>query len=104
MNFEIENRSSRAGTDVPQLYISPPTSDVDRPVRELKAFKRVHVGPNDTKEVEFQLPSSAFSYFHPEKLGWIVEDGRYDILIGNSSRDIQIEQTITLGDTSKLEN
>jgi len=104
VNFEIENRSSRAGTDVPQLYISPPTSDVDRPVRELKAFKRVHVGPNDTKEVEFQLPSSAFSYFHPEKLGWIVEDGRYDILIGNSSRDIQIEQTITLGDTSKLEN
>ncbi len=104
VHFEIENRSSTAGTDVPQLYISHPTSDVDRPVRELKAFKRVHVGPNNKKEVEFQLNRSAFSYFHPEKRRWTVQDGIHKILLGTSSRDIKIEQTITLGDPSKNED
>ncbi len=100
VRFEIENESNVAGTDVAQLYLSHPTSKVDRPVKELKAFKRVHVGSNTKKEVEFELSSDAFSYFHPEKRKWTVEDGHYKILIGNSSRDVKISQIIALGEPS----
>jgi len=69
---------------------------VDRPVRELKGFDKVHLEPGASARVTIELDASAFSYFHPEEFRWVMESGTYEIQIGNSSRDIHLAAVIAL--------
>jgi len=90
-NVNVRNTGKRAGAEVVQVYVHDGHSKIDRPVHELKAFKRVELQPGETRSVEFFLDRSAFSYWSPEKKDWVLEPGTFEVQVGASSRDIRLK-------------
>lgn len=96
VSVDVTNTGSRAGKEVVQIYVRDPESRAVRPVRELRAFDKVQLQPNETKTVSFTLSKRAFAYYEPDIHDWYAEPGEYVIEIGRSSRDIVLEQSVTL--------
>ena len=101
----VTNTGSRPGTEVVQLYVSPPRSHRPRPDLELRAFAKVELDPGATTEVALQLDRRSFARWNPvlsghaelpDELqarfpaegGWVVDPGTYHLCIGRSSSDI----------------
>jgi beta-glucosidase len=92
---KIKNTGSREGMEVVQLYIRKEYSSVVRPVKELKAFKKVSVQPGEVKQVEMTLKISECGYYN--NLGeYILEPGIINIMIGSSSEDIHLTAKVNL--------
>lgn len=96
VSFKVKNVGNMSGKEVVQLYISPKDSIVDRPVKELKRFDKVSLDPGEEKTVSFTIESSDLSYYNVCLRDWHVESGNYGILIGASSRDIRLEENISV--------
>lgn len=80
----ITNVGDVDGSEVVQVYIRDVQSSVTRPVKELKAFEKVHLKPGETKKLEFVLKSEALA-FYDINMDWVVEPGVFNIMVGNSS-------------------
>ncbi len=89
VSLNVRNSGSRAGAEVVELYVQPPPSRVDRPVKELKGFARVMLQPGETRAVSFKLDKAAMSYYDSAFHDWVAEPGRFTVLVGASSRDIR---------------
>lgn len=89
VNAEVINKGSHAGKTVIQIYVSDMESTLTKPVRELKAFRKIHLEPNEKKTVSFTLDRHAFESYDPNRHMWIMEEGFYEIHAGLSSRDLQ---------------
>jgi beta-glucosidase len=94
VTLTITNIGKVEGAEVVQVYIRDVQSSVTRPVKELKAFKRVNLKPGETKKHEFVMNSEALA-FYDINMDWVVEPGRFNIMVGNSSADNDLE-TVTL--------
>jgi beta-glucosidase len=92
----IRNSGKRAGAEVVQLYIHDGHSKIDRPVKELKGFERVDLKAGESKNVTFTLDRDSFAYYSMAKHEWIAEPGKFEILVGASSRDIRSRATFDL--------
>jgi len=97
-SLDVTNTGSRAGAEVVELYVHDPAPKIDKPVRELKGFSKVMLGPGETKTVMFTLPPRALAYCDVPGKRWKADAGVYDIEAGASSRDIR--QTAALRLTS----
>lgn len=95
-SFRVRNEGSRAGAETAQLYVAPQTGGVYRPRQELKAFSRVYLEPGEEREVVLRLDARSFSVYSPQQKQWQVEAGCYLIRVGGGSRDIRLEQALTL--------
>ncbi|NNE73715.1 MAG: hypothetical protein HKN26_08640, partial [Acidimicrobiales bacterium] len=115
---DVRNTSDRAGSDVVQVYVEPPQSVLHRPVRELKGFAKVHLGPGESTTATIELDARAFAYYDPgdadyealasaapvpaeggqrhTEAGWYVEPGDYQIVVGRSAADHVHVVTVTL--------
>lgn len=89
--FELANTGSRAGTGIVQLYIRDLYSSYTRPVKELKNFARVHLEAGETKTVRFDITPDKLAFFDRE-MHSRVEKGAFEILIGASSRDEDLQK------------
>jgi beta-glucosidase len=97
VTFQVTNNGSRTGTEVSQVYVSPPvTSRAGRPIRELRGFSRESLETDQSISVTIILDRSAFSYFDESKHEWVVEPGSYTIEVGSSSRDIILTGPVAL--------
>ncbi|MCX6151255.1 MAG: glycoside hydrolase family 3 C-terminal domain-containing protein [Ignavibacteriales bacterium] len=96
VTFEIKNTGKVAGAEVAQLYVRDIESKLDRPVKELKGFKKVFLKPGESKTAELTLDASSFSYYEPSLKYWLLESGEFEILIGASSRDIKLKGNCSL--------
>ena len=83
---DIANTGSMAGCEVVQLYIAYPVSAVDRPVKELKGFTRVHLEPGETKTASFEVKAEDLAYYDVDAGGWVVDEAEYIVYVGSSSR------------------
>lgn len=92
----VTNVGDREGKEVVQLYISDLKSTIDRPVKELKGFKKVSLKPGETAEVKFTISRDALSYFDADKHQWVVEPGKFEALVGSSSHDIHSKVPFTV--------
>jgi beta-glucosidase len=90
VSLQVTNTGTRAGAEVVELYVHDGHSKIDRPVRELKGFRRVELNPGQTKTVLFVLGRSALSYWSPDKKDWVAEPGTFEVQVGASSRDIRL--------------
>jgi beta-glucosidase len=90
VSARITNTGARAGREVVQLYVSAPSATVRRPVRELRGFRKVALGPGERTTVHFDLGWRDFAYFHQERGRWVTEPGEVGIHLGASSRDIRL--------------
>ena len=92
----ITNSGSVAGAEVVQLYVKPGVTAVKRPEKELKAFEKVFLKPGETKTVTLALPAESFKYYDEGKKDWVLAPGKFDLLVGSSSRDIRQTGSVTL--------
>jgi len=90
----VTNTGDRAGTEVVQLYIRDCVSSVTRPIKELKAFKKVALQPGSSTHVELDITPDSLA-FHDIDMKYVVEPGEFTIMVGTSSRDCDL-QTLTL--------
>ncbi len=96
VSVDVSNTGTRAGKEVVQLYVRDIQARLARPEKELKAFRKVHLQPNETKTVAFELSHDALAYYDPEQEGWLAEAGEFEVLVGSSSRDIHLRRRFTL--------
>ncbi len=96
VSLTVRNSGARAGAEVVELYIHDGHSSVDRPVHELKGFRRVSLAPGESSAVHFALDRSATAFYSTAKKTWVSEPGQFDVLVGSSSRDIRLKGVYTL--------
>jgi beta-glucosidase len=94
---KVRNAGNVQGDEVVQLYIRDLLASVARPVMELKGFQRIHLLPGQTKEIIFAITPSMLSMLDKD-LKTVVEPGDFRIMIGASSRDIRLKETLTVRD------
>lgn len=99
LTVNVKNTGSRAGAEVVQLYVHAPSGRIDRPVRELKGFKRVELAPGQTKAVSFNVPPPALAYCDAAGKQWKADAGTYELQVGASSRDIRLKVPLSLSAT-----
>ncbi len=102
VSVDVTNTGKMAGKEVVQLYVADKESTVIRPVKELRDFAKVELVPGETKTVSFTLGKRAFAYYSVKLHDWHVETGEFDIMIGQSSRDIVLTKTVTVESTVKI--
>lgn len=90
LKYKIKNTSNIGGEEISQVYIRDVFSMVSRPDKELKAFNKIYLSANEEKEIEIQLDDFAFSYYSEALKRFYVENGKFEVLIGASSRDIRL--------------
>ncbi len=83
VEIPVTNSGAMAGDEVVQLYIKYPSGAVTHPPKELKAFRRVHVEPGETVNVQLAVPAKDIAYRNAG--AWVVEPGTYEVLVGPSS-------------------
>jgi beta-glucosidase len=96
VSLKLRNQGKRAGAEVVQLYVHDGHSSVDRPVKELKGFRRVELAPGKSATVNFTLDKSSIAYYSTQKKDWIAEPGTFDVLVGTSSADIKLKGSFEL--------
>jgi len=96
VKFSVKNTGNVNGSEVVQLYIKDIKSSIDRPVKELKGFKKVNLNPGEEKVVELTIDKNALSFFDPKTKEWTAENGEFEILIGSSSQDIRLKEKFIL--------
>ena len=89
----VSNTGKREGDEVVQLYIRDMLSSVARPVLELKGFQRVHLAAGESKIISFLITPEMLQILN-EKMEPVVEPGEFRIMIGSSSRELQLKDTL----------
>ncbi|MES0864854.1 glycoside hydrolase family 3 N-terminal domain-containing protein [Ruegeria sp. SCPT10] len=93
LSFTIRNNGERKGVEVPQLYVRDQVASLVRPIKELKCFARVTLDPGQQARVEFVVPTDMLN-FSGSSGARIVEPGTFELMIGASSSDIRLKDTI----------
>jgi beta-glucosidase len=97
IDVTVTNNGSMVAEEVVQLYIRDRVASVTRPVKELKDFRRIRLGPGKTEVFTFVLPAEKLAFYQAD-MNYAVEAGDFEIYVGNSSRD---EDLLTLRLTVK---
>lgn len=90
---EVTNTGARAGTETVQLYIRDLVSSVTRPVKELKGFRKIELQTGETKTVALDITPESLA-FYDIHMSYVVEPGEFEIMVGNSSRDCDLQKVI----------
>ena len=88
VSVEVSNTGKVAGDEVVQLYLHHVKSSVPWPPKELCGFERVSLKPGEKKTVTLTLKGEQLAYYDVTTHDWAFEPGKYEILVGSSSRDI----------------
>ncbi len=94
VRVDVVNMGSRPGDEVVQMYIRDKVSSVTRPVKELKGFQRITLSPGQTKSVTLEITPEHLAFYNID-MNYVVESGEFEIMVGNSSRDQDL-QKVTL--------
>jgi beta-glucosidase len=90
---DVTNTGKRAGAEVVQLYIRDLVSSVTRPVKELKGFKKVWLQPGERVTVTLEITPALLAFFDVN-MKFVVEPGDFEIMVGTSSRDADLQKMI----------
>lgn len=101
VTVDVTNTGACEGKEVVQLYIHDATNAVRRPIKELKGFEKVSLKPGEIKTVSFTLDYRSFAWYHTDMHDWFAAAGIYEVLIGSSSREILLSETIHMSTEKK---
>jgi beta-glucosidase len=96
VSFDVENSGQREAAEVAELYVGDPSAKVERPVEELKAFKKVRLQPGERQHLTLHLDKRSFAYWDVKSQDWRVDPGQFKIMVGDSSEHPLLNGTITL--------
>ncbi|MET8139772.1 glycoside hydrolase family 3 C-terminal domain-containing protein [Sphaerisporangium sp. NPDC005288] len=91
---KVTNTGGRAGDEVVQLYTHQATSRVTQPVKQLRAFQRVHLAPGQTKTVTLSFKAADLALWDVTRGRWTVEKARHDVMVGGSSAAVHQRTTL----------
>jgi beta-glucosidase len=87
VSVTVTNTGERAGSDVVQVYVRDVESSVPRPHKELKGFAKVHLAAGESERVTVALDRRSFAVWDVAAHDWLVEGGRFEIVVARSSAD-----------------
>lgn len=90
----VRNTGKIAGKEIVQVYVQPVKPGLKRPLRELKAFSKVHLEPGEARTVELKLQARDFQYYDIAHAGWVLDAEAFVIEAAASSRDIRLTSRI----------
>jgi beta-glucosidase len=85
-SVDVANTGARGGEEIVQLYVGFAGSKVDRPVKLLRGFAKVALGPGETKRVKLPVKVKDLAYYDPQTKTWLLERMEHVVLVGPSSR------------------
>jgi beta-xylosidase len=88
---DVTNTGKSAGTEVVQMYIRDLVSSVTRPIKELKGFKKVSLRPGESQTVAIDITPESLAFYDVD-MEYVVEPGEFEIMLGNSSRDEDLQK------------
>jgi beta-glucosidase len=98
VRFRLRNVGSRAGEEVPQVYVGPPPSPpVPLAEKSLAAFDRIELAPGKARRVKLHVGERELSYWSTSAHDWVVATGRRPVYVGSSSRDIRLQSSVRVG-------
>nr|WSX75042.1 glycoside hydrolase family 3 C-terminal domain-containing protein [Streptomyces sp. NBC_00899] len=92
VGFDVTNSGSRAGAEVPQVYVGQPAT-TGEPPKNLRGFTRITLNPGQTQHVAITLDARSFQYWNN---GWTDAAGTNSVYVGSSSRDIRLTGSTTI--------
>jgi beta-glucosidase len=93
VSVDVTNTGERAGSEVVQLYIRDSYASAVRPVKELKAYRKVLLQPGERQTVTFELSDEDLKFYDID-MNYVVEPGEFEIMTGNSSRDADLRKAV----------
>ncbi|MGB7840045.1 MAG: glycoside hydrolase family 3 N-terminal domain-containing protein [Terrimicrobiaceae bacterium] len=90
LSLKLENSGASEGCEVVQVYVRDVLASLVRPVKELKAFKRVTLRPKEKAVVSFSIPVDMLNFTNRDNQR-MVEAGEFEIMVGASSSDIKLK-------------
>jgi beta-glucosidase len=93
VSINVKNTGQYDGDEVVQLYVRDVEASLQRPMKQLAGFERIHLKKGEEKTVGFTLTAESFSYYDVAGGKFIVEPGRFDVMIGASSDDIRAKDS-----------
>ena len=89
VKVDVTNTGDREGKEIVQLYIGDNESSLERPVKELKGFRKIALAPGQTKTVTFEIEDDMLKFYDPAQKGWVLEKGEFTAYVGAASDDIR---------------
>jgi beta-glucosidase len=96
VSVNVRNTGTRSGDEVVQMYIAHTDSKVERPIKELRGFKRVTLRPGETATVSLPLKASTLAYWDESRGSFEVEADQLNVMVGSSSADIKLQQVVNV--------
>jgi beta-glucosidase len=90
---DVTNTGKREGTEVVQLYIRDLVSSVTRPIKELKGFHKLRLKPGESTTVSLEITPEHLAFYDVD-MNYVVEPGDFEIMVGNSSRDVDLQKLV----------
>ncbi len=95
LTVKVKNTGKVEGKEVVQVYVNDKISSVVTPVKVLKGFKKVELAPSGSKTVAFNIPCSELGLWDKD-MHYVVEHGEFEIMVGNSSKDIYLKKSVVI--------
>ena len=96
VRFELSNHSTVDAEEVAQVYVSRPSSRIERPIKELKGFQRVALKAGENKTITIPVRRTDLCHWDASAQTWMLEPGRITILVGGSSDHLPLITETTL--------
>jgi beta-glucosidase len=96
VSFNMKNTGSVAGSNVAQVYVQDLEASVPRPIKELKGFQKVKLNAGESKQLVVELKRVDFAFWDVKSHNWLVEPGKFKIMVGQSSKEIVLDSEIEL--------
>lgn len=96
VKVDVENTGEMAGAEVVQCYVTDCECSVERPVKELKAFRKVFLKPGEKQQISMKLTSKDFAFYDVEKRAFVTEPGEFVLHIGNASNSCDLQVNLTI--------
>jgi beta-glucosidase len=101
ISLSVSNVGTVAGAAVVQVYVSQQSPSIARPVKELKGFAKVHLPAGKMQHVNVTVSKKyAASFWDEDRAAWVMEKGKYDVLVGDSSADTPLKGGFQVKETS----
>ena len=90
VSVKVTNTGKIPGKDVVELYVAAPQGELDKPVKELKAYAKTReLQPGESQLVTLKVKNSELASYDESASAWVMDAGHYDFMLGSSSRDIR---------------
>lgn len=99
VTLTVTNTGHHDGREIVQVYISDKEASLPRPVKELKAFKKVPVEKGQGVDVTLDLDREALAFYNDKAKCWVAEEGEFIVHVGASSDDIKLKGVVKLRET-----